>query len=88
MLCVAGCYCRDIAANLQRQNRGQFALCVSRHLNRIMCVKALSALTYTTQICHDFDITNSLQYCDDNTLPHIAHFCSKIQEKLCAKVEK
>ena len=32
MLCVAGCYRRDIAANSRRQNRGEFALCVSRHL--------------------------------------------------------
>ena len=31
-LCVAGCYRRDIAANSRRQNRGEFALCVSRHL--------------------------------------------------------
>ena len=31
-LCVAGCCRRDIAANSRRQNRGEFALCVSRHL--------------------------------------------------------
>ena len=31
-LCVAGCYRRDIAANSRHQNRGKFALCVSRHL--------------------------------------------------------
>ena len=32
VLCVAGCYRHDIAANSQHQNRGKFALCVSRHL--------------------------------------------------------
>ena len=31
VLCVAGCCRHDIAANLQHQNRGKFALCVSRH---------------------------------------------------------
>ena len=30
-LCVAGCYHHNIAANLQCQNCGKFALCVSRH---------------------------------------------------------
>ena len=35
MLCVAGCYHRDIVAvNSRRQNRGEFALCVSRHLHK------------------------------------------------------
>ena len=34
MLCVAGCYRRDIMVNLQCQNHGKFAFCVSRHLHR------------------------------------------------------
>ena len=33
-LCVAGCYHCDIAANSRRQNHGEFALCVSRHVFR------------------------------------------------------
>ena len=47
----------------------------------------LSALTHIMQICHDFDVANLPQYHDDNTLPHIAHFCGKIQETLCKRRE-
>ena len=47
----------------------------------------LSALTHIMQICHDFDVTNLQQYHNDNTLPHIVHFRSKIQETLCKSRE-
>ena len=50
-------------------------------------VVPVSALTHITRISHDFDIANSPQYRDDNTLPHIAHFHSKIQETLCKSRE-
>ena len=45
------------------------------------------AMSKLLQICHNFDVTNSLQYHNDNTLPHIACFCSKIQETLCKSRE-
>ena len=50
-------------------------------------VSGTKCLTHITQICHDFDVTNLPQYCDDNTLPHIAHFCGEIQETLCKSRE-
>ena len=34
-LCVAGC-CHDIATNSRRQNRREFALCVSRQLHDVL----------------------------------------------------
>ena len=36
VLCVAGCCHRNIAVNLQCQNCGKFALCVSRHLQIVL----------------------------------------------------
>ena len=47
----------------------------------------LTALTHITRIHHDFDVANLLRYRDDNTLPHIVHFCGKIQETLCKSRE-
>ena len=47
----------------------------------------LSALTHIMRIRHDFDIVNLLQYLNNNTLPHIACFRSKIQETLCKSRE-
>ena len=47
----------------------------------------VSALTHITRIRRDFDVANSQRYRDDNTLPHIARFCSEIQETLCKSRE-
>ena len=47
----------------------------------------LSALTHVMRICGDFDVTNLLQYCNENTLSHIARFRSEIQETLCKSRE-
>ena len=47
-----------------------------------LLVIPVSALTHITQIRRDFDIANSPRYHDDNTLPHIAHFRSEIQDSV------
>ena len=47
----------------------------------------ISVLTHITRIRCDFDVANSPRYLDDNTLPHIVRFRSKIQETLCKSRE-
>ena len=47
----------------------------------------VSALTHIMQIHCNFDVANLPRYSNDNTLPHIAHFCSEIQETLCKSRE-
>ena len=39
------------------------------------------------QIHCNFDVANLPQYCDNNTLPHIACFRGEIQETLCKSRE-
>ena len=48
--------------------------------------RILSALTHIMQIRCDFDVMNSPQYHDDNTLPHIVHFAAK-SRTLCKSRE-
>ena len=49
-LCVAGCYRHDIAANSRRQNRDEFALCVSRHLLKALLKNGLKILLKKYQL--------------------------------------
>ena len=50
-------------------------------------ISSINALTHITRIRRDFDVANSPQYRDDNTLPQIERFCGKIQETLCKSRE-
>ena len=81
--------CKTSLSSICRKKICDFRMCVHtnmlffqfyHHLLIALVISPVSALTHIMQICRNFDIANSPQYCDNNTLPHIAHFHGKIQE--------